>query len=90
MTSRKPTEVRIARPVGDPARSVAMYKQGLALDEIGSFRDHDGFDGVMLGHGSRGLHFEFTRCREHPVRPTPTAEDLLVFYVHAGSGLHGG
>ena len=74
------TDVRIARPVSDLGRSVAMYKRGLALQEIGSFRDHAGFDGVMLEVGGQGFHFEFTYCRAHPVRPTPTAEDLLVFY----------
>lgn len=58
-----------------------MYEQGLGLDVIGRFEDHDGFDGVMLGAGDADFHFEFTFCRRHPVRPTPTPEDLLVFYV---------
>ncbi len=26
-------------------------------------------------------HFEFTQCRKYPLSPTPTPEDLLVFYV---------
>lgn len=75
------TQVRVARPVGDLARAVAMYQRALALHEVGSFRDHGGFDGVMLGVPGTGLHFEFTYCRSHPVRPAPTPEDLLVFYV---------
>lgn len=74
-------QLRIARPVSDLERAVRMYRQGLALDEIGRFADHDGFDGVMLGHGGATFHFEFTCCRRHPVSPTPTPEDLLVFYV---------
>jgi catechol 2,3-dioxygenase-like lactoylglutathione lyase family enzyme len=73
--------VRVARPVGDLARSVAMYKRGLALQEIGSFQDHEGFDGVMLEVPGKDFHFEFTCCRAHPVIPAPTPEDLLVFYV---------
>ena len=48
---------------------------------IGSFADHDGFDGVMLGFAGAGYHLEFTVSREHPVVPTPTADDLLVVYV---------
>lgn len=48
---------------------------------LGSFDDHAGFDGVMIGAPGGGFHFEFTRCREHPVTPTPTAEDLVVLYV---------
>jgi catechol 2,3-dioxygenase-like lactoylglutathione lyase family enzyme len=73
--------VRIARPVRDLERSVAMYKRALDLDELGRFADHAGFDGVMLGRRGETHHFEFTYCRTHPVRPAPTVEDLLVFYV---------
>ncbi len=73
--------LRIARPVSDLERTVAMYKAGLGLAELGRFADHDGFDGVMLGYREAGYHFEFTCCRTHPVQPTPTPEDLFVFYV---------
>lgn len=73
--------VRIARPVSDLERSVTMYRRGLGLDELGRFADHAGFDGVILGRRGDTHHFEFTYCRTHPVRPTPTVEDLLVFYV---------
>ena len=73
--------LRIARPVTDLSRAVSMYKRGLALDEVGRFADHEGFDGVMLGTRDGAYHFEFTFCRIHPVVPAPTAEDLLVFYV---------
>jgi len=58
-----------------------MYCRGLGYIVLGSFEDHDGFDGVMVGAQGSGYHFEFTRCRAHPVPPTPTAEDLAVFYV---------
>ena len=74
-------QLRIARPVTDLVGTVAMYKQGLGLDEIGGFSDHDGFDGVMLGCRGENYHFEFTFCRRHPLKPTPTPEDLLVFYI---------
>ncbi|MFO1304942.1 MAG: VOC family protein [Burkholderiales bacterium] len=73
--------LRIARPVSDLPRAVEMYKRGLDLHEVGRFADHDGFDGVMLGHPGAQYHFEFTLCRAHPVRPAPTPEDLAVFYV---------
>jgi hypothetical protein len=73
--------VRIARPVRDLVRSAEMYIRGLGLHQIGSFHDHDGFDGVMLGIPGKDHHFEFTVCEAHPVAPAPTPEDLLVFYV---------
>lgn len=58
-----------------------MYSRGLGLRVVGRFENHDGFDGVMLGAADSGYHFEFTYCRTHPVRPTPTAEDLVVLYI---------
>ena len=73
--------LRIARPVDDLESSVTMYKLGFGLLEIGRFTGHDGFDGVMLGSPDSTFHFEFTYCHSHPVSPTPTPEDLLVFYV---------
>lgn len=73
--------LRIARPVSDLARAVRQYTLGLSFEMLGRFEDHAGFDGVMLGPPGGPFHLEFTVCRHHPVRPTPTPEDLLVFYV---------
>ncbi len=74
-------QLRIARPVYDLARAVDMYCRGLGCQVLASFEDHDGFDGVMLGYPDAGYHFEFTQCREHPVQPAPTKEDLTVLYI---------
>ena len=74
-------QLRIARPVRDLARSTDMYCRGLGLKILGSFKDHDGFDGVMLGDPASRYHFEFTHCRHHPVTPAPTVEDLVVLYI---------
>lgn len=73
--------LRVARPVSDLARSTAMYRDGLGLTVLGTFSDHDGFDGAMLGTAGAGYHLELTHCRTHPVAPSPTPEDLLVFYL---------
>ena len=73
--------LRVARPVSDLERTVAMYSRGLDLRVVGRFEDHQGFDGAMLGHPGMDYHFEFTFCRMHPIRPTPTPEDLIVFYI---------
>lgn len=78
-----PLHVRVARPVSDLARSTDMYRRGLGLRVAESFENHDGFDGVMLGVAGSGYHFEFTRCRTHPVAPAPTPEDLVVLYIPA-------
>lgn len=73
--------VRFARPVADPAQSAVIYCAALGMQVLGAFTDHDGFDGVMVGHREQDFHFEFTRDQRQPVSPTPTHEDLVVFYV---------
>ena len=78
---RPQPQLRIARPVSALERSVAMYRKGLGLVEVGRFENHEGFDGVMLGNEGSSYHFEFTYCRDHPVAPSPTPEDLVVFYL---------
>jgi hypothetical protein len=35
----------------------------------------------MLGNEGECFHVEFTVCQSHPVKPGPTPEDLLVFYI---------
>jgi hypothetical protein len=55
---------------------------------VGGFENHDGFDGVMLGHEGSNYHFEFTRCRAHPVAAAPTPEDLIVLYMPAAAEWH--
>lgn len=74
-------QLRIARPVSDLQRAVHQYCVGLSMERLASFEDHEGFDGVMVGTPQAPFHFEFTYCRHHPVRPSPTPEDLVVFYV---------
>jgi catechol 2,3-dioxygenase-like lactoylglutathione lyase family enzyme len=76
-----PYHLRIARPVSNLAMTTDMYCRGLGLRVIDTFENHDGFDGVMLGTEGADYHFEFTRSRTHIVRPTPTVEDLAVFYI---------
>ena len=73
--------LRVARPVSDLARSSGLYCRGLGLRVIDHFEDHAGFDGVMLGTAGAGYHLELTHSRQRPVTPSPTPEDLLVFYV---------
>ena len=80
--------LRIARPVRDLERSAFLYQAGLGLQELGRFADHDGFDGVMLGPLGGCYHLELTMRRSHPVAPSPTPEDLLVFYLPSPGAWH--
>lgn len=71
--------LRIARPVSDLLATATMYSCGLGLRLLGSFQDHAGFDGVMLGVPDAAYHFEFTHSTEPVAASSP--EDLIVLYV---------
>lgn len=58
-----------------------MYKEGLDLEVLGSFEDHDGFDGVILGKPGGPYHLEFTQCRGEIHGKAPTQDNLIVFYM---------
>lgn len=75
------THLRVARPTNDLKALLPFYQQGLGFEIIDSFEDHDGFDGLMLGHPDGPYHLEFTRRRGHLVEPAATREHLLVFYL---------
>jgi catechol 2,3-dioxygenase-like lactoylglutathione lyase family enzyme len=73
--------LRVARPTDHMAAVVAFYRDGLGFTVLGEFVDHDGFDGVMLGHPGAAYHLEFTSQAGHRAGPAPTDDNLLVFYL---------
>lgn len=73
--------LRVARPTNDLQAVLRFYRDGLGLTELGSFEDHEGFDGIMLGHTEQPYHLEFTRQRGHDAGRAPTRDNLLVFYL---------
>ena len=56
-------QIRIARPTDRLEEVVAFYRDGLGLEELGGFSDHDGYTGVMLGLPGPRAHLEFTSPR---------------------------
>ncbi|WP_309722556.1 VOC family protein [Armatimonas sp.] len=74
-------KLRIARPTDHWDEILRFYRDGLGLELLGSFEDHDGFDGLMLGAPGAPYHFEFTRQKGHKVGPAPTQDNLVVFYL---------
>lgn len=72
-------KLRIARPTHRLKFLSEMYAEGLGLQMLGEFHDHEGFDGVMLGHPNHNWHLEFTSSH-HPAGKAPTRDNLLVFY----------
>lgn len=81
MQGIRQAHLRIARPTDDLEAVVAFYRDGLGFDVIGSFEDHEGFDGVMLGHRGMGYHLELTHQQGHEAGRAPNEEHLLVFYL---------
>ena len=72
--------LRVARPTDNLDALIAFYTEALGFEKLGEFRDHEGFDGVMLGHPELAYHFEFTHAQGHDAGRAPTHENLLVFY----------
>ena len=73
--------LRVARPTEQLEPLAAMYREGLSLEVLGEFRDHDGFDGIILGRRGLGWQLEFTRQEGHPAGRAPTKDHLLVVYL---------
>ena len=75
------TILRVARPTDHLEEVVRFYTEGVGLTVLGSFKDHEGFDGVMLGLPGMAYHLEFTRKHGHRAGRAPTEDNLLVFYL---------
>jgi catechol 2,3-dioxygenase-like lactoylglutathione lyase family enzyme len=73
-------QVRVARHTEQLDELVAFYRDGIGLPEIGSFHDHDGYDGVFLDLPGTGAHLELTSGGDHGT-PEPHPESLLVLYL---------
>ncbi|HVY80218.1 MAG TPA: VOC family protein [Steroidobacteraceae bacterium] len=80
-------QVRIARPTKRLEEVVKFYRDGLGLPELTRFKDHDGYDGVMLGLPDATYHLELTQETRGGPSPAPSADDLLVLYIPDASEL---
>lgn len=58
-----------------------MYQRGLGFQELASFENHAGFDGIVLGHPRAPYHLEFIHHRGTTVAGAPSKDNLLVFYL---------
>ena len=72
--------LRVARPTNKLNEVTKFYTDGLGLEIIYRFDNHEGFDGVMVGIPGEPYHFEFTHHRGHSVGNAPTEDNLIVFY----------
>jgi len=72
--------LRVARPTDKLDLVAEIYQEGLGLAVLGEFRDHNGFDGIILGRADGSYQHEITHHHGHTVGRAPTQDNLLVFY----------
>ncbi|MWV45836.1 VOC family protein [Paenibacillus sp. HJL G12] len=81
-TGRMPAvQFRTARPTHQIEKITEFYRDGLGLQVIGSFQNHQGYDGVMFGMPDHAYHLEFTQHEHGTAVPPPSEDNLLVFYI---------
>ena len=77
----KKSTLRVARPTDNLSALCKQYVDGLGFNIISEFCDHDGFNGVIIGHEVHPYHFEFTHHIGTEVGRAPTKDNLIVFYI---------
>ena len=73
--------LRVARPTNDLDQLLPFYADGLGFEVLARFDDHEGFDGLVIGHPHAPYHLEFVRERGHAAGRAPSQEHLLVLYL---------
>jgi catechol 2,3-dioxygenase-like lactoylglutathione lyase family enzyme len=77
------TQIRIARSTAKLDEIKAFYEHGLGLSEIGSFKNHGGYSGIMFGLPDARYHLEFTQHADGKPCLPPGRDNLLVFYLQS-------
>lgn len=73
--------LRVARPSDNINALLPFYCDGLGFEVLLRFKEHEGFNGIMLGHRNAGYHLEFTSKTGHAAGRAPTQDNLLIFYL---------
>jgi catechol 2,3-dioxygenase-like lactoylglutathione lyase family enzyme len=70
---------RFARHTNDLEQLNSFYVKTLGMEILGSFQNHNGYDGVFIGKLNENWHLEFTKSDEI-IHFNFGDEDILVFY----------
>jgi hypothetical protein len=81
LSSPSAPRMRVARPTTDMEGVVNFWTNVVGLEELSGFKDHDGYDGVILGHPDQQWELELIRHVSGMPLPSPTEEDLIALYV---------
>lgn len=71
---------RFARHTNDLEKLKIFYTKILGLEILGSFENHDDYNGIFLGKPNLDWHLEFTQSDEI-VEFNFNDDDILVFYL---------
>lgn len=80
-------KLRIARHTNNLLAIEEFYCKIIGLDNLGSFQEHEGYNGLFLGKRGLDWHLEFTQSSELADHK-PDDDDLLVFYVKDANELN--
>ena len=70
---------RVARHTNDLDKIKTFYTTVLGFEVLGSFENHDSYDGFFLGKPNLDWHLEFTTSNE-TIEFNYNEDDILVFY----------
>lgn len=70
---------RTARHTNDPEPLIDFYTHILGPEVLGTFENHDNYDGVFLGKRNQDWHLEFTKSLIQANHKFDS-DDILVFY----------
>jgi len=73
---------RYARHTTDLNKIEKFYTEIVGLEKLGSFQNHNNYDGLFLGYNNSNWHLEFTTSTEQP-KSTFDDDDILVFYINS-------
>lgn len=73
-------KLRITRHVNDLKEMKGFYVDLLGLKVINSFKDHNHYDGLILGDKEGCWELEFTTSEE-PSNHLSSEDDLIVLYI---------
>ena len=71
--------LRVARHTDNLEKVISFYIEIMGLEIMGDFKNHDGYDGVLIGKPNWDWHLEFTISQENP-NHIFDEDDILVFY----------
>ncbi len=70
---------RYARHTTDLKKIEFFYQTILGLEKLGSFKDHQGYDGIFLGKKAENWHLEFTVSNELPDHKADDDDGIVLY-----------